>query len=146
MSDVRVSGPLFDGRAEIALMEGVDAIRRQVAERGVNIVRANFASSIRVEETGRALAAITTADHSTAYTTTSSSGKSYTLPVYVGTDEEVVTTDLATYGPWLEGVGSRNATTRFKGYHGFRRGAEQLDAESGRVGDDAIRPYVERMS
>lgn len=24
------------------------------------------------------------------------------------------------YGPWLEGTGSRNATTRFKGYHTFR--------------------------
>lgn len=24
------------------------------------------------------------------------------------------------YGPWLEGVSSRNATTRFKGYHTFR--------------------------
>ncbi|MDH6116910.1 hypothetical protein ABH930_000329 [Kitasatospora sp. GAS204A] len=25
------------------------------------------------------------------------------------------------YGPWLEGIGSRNATTRFKGYATFRR-------------------------
>ncbi len=24
------------------------------------------------------------------------------------------------YGPWLEGVGSRNVTTRFRGYHAFR--------------------------
>lgn len=24
------------------------------------------------------------------------------------------------YGPWLEGVSSRNQTTRFKGYHTFR--------------------------
>jgi hypothetical protein len=30
------------------------------------------------------------------------------------------------YGPWLEGVGSRNATTRFKGYHAFRNAAAQL--------------------
>lgn len=31
------------------------------------------------------------------------------------------------YGPWLEGVGSRNATTRFKGYHAFRKAAEMLE-------------------
>ena len=30
------------------------------------------------------------------------------------------------YGPWLEGVGSRNETTRFKGYGSFRRTAQEL--------------------
>jgi len=30
------------------------------------------------------------------------------------------------YGPWLEGIGSRNATTRFKGYHTFRLVAQRL--------------------
>jgi hypothetical protein len=30
------------------------------------------------------------------------------------------------YGPWLEGVGSRNLTTRFKGYWAFRRTASEL--------------------
>jgi len=33
------------------------------------------------------------------------------------------------YGPWLEGVGSRNATTRFKGYHAFRIAAEKVQRE-----------------
>jgi hypothetical protein len=31
------------------------------------------------------------------------------------------------YGPWLEGVGSRNATTRFKGYWAFRKAASALE-------------------
>jgi len=31
------------------------------------------------------------------------------------------------YGPWLEGVSSRNATTRFKGYASFRRTAQWLE-------------------
>jgi len=30
------------------------------------------------------------------------------------------------YGPWLEGVGSRNTTTRFKGYSMFRRTRQWL--------------------
>lgn len=30
------------------------------------------------------------------------------------------------YGPWLEGVGSRNQSTRFKGYFSFRRTASYL--------------------
>lgn len=31
------------------------------------------------------------------------------------------------YGPWLEGTGSRNASTRFKGYRSFRRTAQWLN-------------------
>lgn len=31
------------------------------------------------------------------------------------------------YGPWLEGVGSRNQTTRFKGYATFRHVAGELE-------------------
>lgn len=31
------------------------------------------------------------------------------------------------YGPWLEGVGSRNQTTRFKGYRTFQLVGAQLD-------------------
>lgn len=30
------------------------------------------------------------------------------------------------YGPWLEGTGSRNLTTRFKGYHSFALTAQEL--------------------
>lgn len=33
------------------------------------------------------------------------------------------------YGPWLEGIGSRNATTRFKGYHTFRRIAQRMNGQ-----------------
>lgn len=33
------------------------------------------------------------------------------------------------YGPWLEGTGSRNATTRFKGYRTFRTVFQQTEAD-----------------
>lgn len=35
-------------------------------------------------------------------------------------ERDVVQDTNAVYGPWLEGVGSRNRTSRFKGYHVFR--------------------------
>ena len=37
------------------------------------------------------------------------------------------------YGPWLEGVSSRNETTRFKGYHSFRRVGQSLEKDAGKV-------------
>ena len=33
------------------------------------------------------------------------------------------------YGPWLEGVSTRNQTTRFKGYFSFRRTSQWLQSQ-----------------
>jgi hypothetical protein len=60
--------------------------------------------------------------------------------------EEAVTTDNATYGPWLEGTGSRNETTRFKGYHGFRQAGQELDRQAKEIADRAMEPHVEAMN
>ena len=43
------------------------------------------------------------------------------------------------YGPWLEGVGSRNSVTRFKGYHAFRNAAQALDRHIDDIGDRLFR-------
>ena len=40
------------------------------------------------------------------------------------------------YGPWLEGIGSRNETSRFKGYSSFRKTAQWLQE---RIGDIAAK-------
>lgn len=37
------------------------------------------------------------------------------------------------YGPWLEGTGSRNATTRFKGYRHWRKARQDTDRQAGRI-------------
>lgn len=49
------------------------------------------------------------------------------------------------YGPWLEGVGSRNATSRFKGYHMFRRTA-QLIQEDVSITTMMVPELVSRLS
>lgn len=43
------------------------------------------------------------------------------------------------YGPWLEGVGSRNNTTRFKGYKAFRKAANALERRIEDMGDRMFR-------
>lgn len=42
------------------------------------------------------------------------------------------------YGPWLEGVSSRNQTTRFKGYHMFRRAGQRVEAMIGTIAAQAF--------
>lgn len=39
------------------------------------------------------------------------------------------------YGPWLEGVGSRNLISRFKGYWAFRKAAQALERRIDSMGE-----------
>jgi hypothetical protein len=51
----------------------------------------------------------------------------------------VVTDTPVVYGPWLEGVGSRNApTTRFPGYHTFQLVSQKIDGEAGSLAEDEL--------
>ena len=48
------------------------------------------------------------------------------------------------YGPWLEGVGRRNQTTRFKGYHSFRNTAQWLQKRVKKIAGSRLRQFVRR--
>lgn len=51
------------------------------------------------------------------------------------------------YGPWLEGVGSRNfPKTRFKGYASFRIAAGALERRAGAIGDRAVARTIGRLN
>jgi hypothetical protein len=142
---VKCSGPVFDGRAEKDLDAGAVAVRRRVAAEGEKLVRAAFLGSIREERAGRFLRSIMTIENSRVFVT-HSRGKTYAMPIIESVvHEDIVTSDLATYGPWLEGTGSRNETTRFHGYHGFRKACAELNMAATGIGEEAIRPYVEEM-
>lgn len=45
-------------------------------------------------------------------------------------DHAVVTDSGVVYGPWLEGVASRNERSRFKGYSTFRRTAAAAEGQA----------------
>lgn len=47
----------------------------------------------------------------------------------------------AVYGPWIEGTGSRNKTTRFKGYWTFRTIGTEMRGKVGTI----IAPMVREM-
>lgn len=50
------------------------------------------------------------------------------------------------YGPWLEGVGRRNRTTRFKGYASFRRTGQWLNKQIPRVARGQLRRFAVRIN
>lgn len=62
-----------------------------------------------------------------------------------GDGGHVVTDGGVVYGPWLEGVGSRNNTTRFKGYSSFRRATQRIDGRADEIAERTLPPYLARM-
>ena len=123
---VHTPGALFDGRAEIALHDYLDRVHRDVAARGADIVGTGL---IRVLK------------HPTGYY------ESHIRSERAGVLTSHVWDDLVIYGPWLEGVGSRNfPVTRFRGYSTFRRAGQQLDREAGPIAERLVKGYVERMN
>lgn len=50
------------------------------------------------------------------------------------------------YGNWLEGTGSRNQTTKFKGYASFRKAVQQLNAQTTQVIQPVVDRYVAKLN
>lgn len=49
------------------------------------------------------------------------------------------------YGGWLEGVSSRNASTRFKGYFTFRKVRQALEQDKDKIAAPLIADFVKEM-
>ena len=114
--DVITSGPYFDGGMKRSVNLAVDEASEKVAQTGVNMVKSRL-DTVLVNPTGRYQSQIQT-DRST------------TSPV--------VTDSGSVYGPWLEGVSSRNASSRFKGYATFRKTTAKLQTAAAGVADPII--------
>ncbi len=127
-NDVRVTvnGPLFDGRDHAVLDAMSDAIAYDVAEEGRDIVRFNADSSFKTQ---------------TPYWITQ-------LRIDdAGQHARDVDDNGVIYGPWLEGVGSRNfPNTRFRGYAMFRRATQYLNAGAAEeIANRTAAAFIPRM-
>lgn len=110
-------GPLFDMRARREFRRFRDDLEEESAEFVLDHIQGTFHSHFK---------------HPTGY---------YESNVRIKNSSEVWDGGQAgpVYGPWLEGVGSRNNTTRFKGYHAFRKAADALDRRIEDMGDRLFR-------
>lgn len=121
--DIDVSGPLFDGRADAVALEMVDDLQRTLAHQAYAEVMTVLNARIQ---------------HPTPYYETQ-----VTVQRLSGSD--VVHDRGIVYGPWLEGTSSRNASTSFKGYAAFRRGAEAVRAKLPALTRSVIDRWTRRM-
>jgi hypothetical protein len=121
MNDINLTyrGPVFDGRAQAMTDRAVREMGQHLASVGADYVRGELERVLRKE----------TPYYRLQITTTEYPGRT------------VINDGGVVYGPWLEGTGSRNRTTRFKGYATFRRMTQKLNAEKIRI----VQPYVDRL-
>lgn len=113
---VTYTGPMFDGtslRVAALMMREID---QAVGKAGVQLVQRELDQNLQ-NPTGYYRSQI-------HYTT--------------NTRETVITDGGVIYGPWLEGTGSRNRTTKFKGYADFRKATQQLSQAAQLIGQTVV--------
>lgn len=120
---VKKHGALFDGEWKRLLEGGIHAAQDAVAQYAVNAVVQNL-DDVLIENTG-------------AYVSTIHSG-------WEG--EDISITDGTVYGPWLEGLGSRNESTRFPGYWTFRQTTGEIEDKAGPVAEPFIAAAVQEIN
>jgi hypothetical protein len=124
---IRVSktGPLFNGLAKKAARDFTKEASLAIAEQGQQLWVTQLNSSIRVN---------------TGYYVSN-------IQINRAGNTNIVHDSGVIYGPWLEGVGSRNApVTRFKGYFSMRKSRQKLDRQAPRIAERVLKKYLPRMN
>lgn len=119
--NVTYSGPFFTGAAEADISRACDEIQDQVA------AQANADVHLWMNHFFK---------HPTPYYETQ-------VTVQRMAESTVVHDRGVIYGPWLAGQGSRNQTTRFKGYAHWRLATQQAEAAVPRLAETVLRRHEE---
>jgi hypothetical protein len=122
-TDIKTSGPFFDGSLEDDIERSIDEINDEVGQQGVNLIRQRLHSVLQ-HPTGRYEGAIQTERRS---------------------DTNLITDGGIVYGGWLEGTSSRNNASRFKGYSTFRKMAPEIEQLSQKIAEQVIEQRIGGM-
>jgi len=125
-TQVRVRGPMFDGRDGPIMRRFFDDAKKKVTTAGEARIRERVGARAK-HPTGRFAAAIITKDFAKGRTITAS------YPPIL-------------YGPWLEGTSARNASTRFKGFRMFRLSRAWLKKNVGPLVQDLFNAAVDELN
>lgn len=123
MSQTTIKGPLFSGEAASTIKAFQDEAETTIGDYVVNEIQSELGRVLK-NPTGYYRSHIVTDRQS---------------------DDSAVHDSNVVYGPWLEGVGSRNKSSRFKGYATFRRVSQQISARVGPVAEKILPKYLGRL-
>ena len=125
-ASLSISGPIADGTADRVLDEFRKDARQAIADRGVELLKA-----FPMDKTGRARGGF----QANLKTVEKDLGTAIPGPNITG----------VAWTPWLEGTSQRNRSTKFKGYHLFRKVADQLGEEAGGIAQRELEKYLPEM-
>ena len=127
--DYTFTGPLFNGDAARMLPDFIKEVEKQISEYGVTMIRNRYANVFRYrspsKHKGKASAAVRSR--------------------LVNNHRQLEAGPIV-YGAWLEGTGSRNASTRFKGYRTFRLVTQELNHRAVKMAEVVLQPYLRKMN
>lgn len=125
--DVELSGPFFDDAVYVGAMRRfMSDATMDIADEGVHDIRANLAGVLK---------------HPTGYYESKIRAQEAAFDTAVINDSDII------YGPWLEGIGSRNfPKTRFPGYFTFKRTTPQLQRSAVTRAERATDRFVEEVN
>ena len=123
------SGPIFTGQSEELIERFVKNAEKDIAEHGVDMIQNQYAKVFRYKypskHKGQARAAVRNR--------------------MVNGHHQLQAGNIV-YGAWLEGTGSRNSRTRFKGYRTFRLVGQQLQDRAVRMAEVILQPYLRKLN
>lgn len=121
---VVVKGPLFSPGASATVKAEAEAVIKELVEDGTK----HLAEMLQPRPAGVYLSV---AEAQKGHASTGNYRRNIT-PVLSGLNGRIHDNNVV-YGPWLEGVGSRNETTRFRGYAAYRKTGDWLQERAGAV-------------
>lgn len=121
--NVKYSGPLFNGEAQKVIEAYQTEAESYLGDYVVNQIQSELGSVLK-NPTGYYKSKVVT---------------------NLQANDISVTDSGVVYGPWLEGVGARNKSTRFKGYSTFRRVTQRINAQAGEIAERVLPKYLKRL-
>ena len=137
-STVTVQGPLFKGNAGRVFKEGVKNGMQELVEKGEEFIAERARPRDQMPGMFLTMNEAAPGQHSKGHYRRSISTEVKNLTGIIH-DGGVV------YGPWLEGISSRNQSTRFKGYGIFRRAREFISRNAQNVIDKHVRRVSRKL-
>ena len=134
---IEMEGPLFTGSAARKFRGAAEDAVKELVQLG----EGRLLEQLRPRPSGvfLSVAAVASPDPRTGNYRRNIQSKTKNLSGLI-TDGGVV------YGPWLEGISSRNSSSRFKGYATFRRVNDWLKERSKPVFRSHVERWVRRMN
>lgn len=126
---IKLSGPLFDGQADAAARDFTDSLAHEIASIGRDWIRLEAMGMDKSGRggTGAAAEGVELAGGNGAYR------------IFGGIRQ-------GRYAwPWLEGESRRNQSTKFKGYHTFRRTRLRMRKQVTPFAQAKLEEYLARM-